>query len=87
MTNVHALARHAALVLALGTTLTAGAPPAGADGDRTPGRSRARLASIDTRRACAWGERRTAACSIPGTLTSSTNRPRPLTRRSPPSRG
>ena len=40
MTNVHALARHAALVLALGTTLTAGAPPAGADGDRTPAPSR-----------------------------------------------
>ena len=43
----------------------------------TPGRSRARFVSIDTRRACACGERSTAAWSMPGTRTSSTNRPVP----------
>src|SRR5213083_662231 len=53
---------------------------------RTPGSSRARLASMPARRAWAWGERSTAACSIPGTRTSSTKRPAPVTSRSPPSR-
>src|SRR5262245_59869945 len=53
----------------------------------TPGRSRARLVSIETRRAWACGERSTAPCSMPGTRTSSTNRPLPLTNRSPPSLG
>src|SRR5688572_9966516 len=53
---------------------------------RTPGKSRARLVSIETRRACACDERSTAACSIPGTWTSSTKRARPATNRSPPIR-
>src|SRR5262249_10256080 len=52
----------------------------------TPALSRARLASIRTSRAWACGERRTAAWSMPGTLTSSTNRPRPVTKRSAPRR-
>src|SRR4029077_2268869 len=53
----------------------------------TPGRSRARFVSIDTSRAWACGERSTAPCSMPGTRTSSTNRPLPFTNRSPPSLG
>src|SRR5512134_2918110 len=53
----------------------------------TPGTSRARLASIDTSRACAWGERSTTPCSMPGTRTSSTKCPAPVTSGSPPSRG
>ena len=32
----------------------------------TPGTARAALTSIDRIRACAYGERRSAACSIPG---------------------
>src|SRR5216117_1763468 len=53
----------------------------------TPERSRARFVSIEIRRACACGERSTAACSMPGARTSSTNRPLPFTNRSPPSLG
>src|SRR5205814_8467847 len=53
---------------------------------RTPGSSRARLASMLSRRAWACGERSTAACSIPGMRTSSTKQPAPETSRSPPSR-
>src|SRR6185369_11027363 len=43
----------------------------------TPGAAAAAAVSIRTIRACAWGERRNAAWSKPGRITSSMNRPSP----------
>src|SRR5262252_5735624 len=43
----------------------------------TPGADAAAVVSIDAIRACAWGERRNAAWSRPGSTTSSTKRPSP----------
>src|ERR1700757_2001356 len=59
-----------------GTVIVSSSAPVSAA--TTPGSSRAAETSTESTRACASGERTNAACSIPGSLMSSTYRPAPV---------